>query len=458
MIYSPPGKNYAFAGERIVIRYSAKTGPFTVGETATGSDPYGSDGARVRIDSDSDPSGDSGVIEARSLLGQLLATPLPLLTGLTSGATAIVDSVSAHVGGRIGASGSPLVSGSTPDAGYDLLDLFDYDLGRGVQWTLSLRLTHNAPLGGPFLVGETITGGTSGTTATVDVAGYLEMLVVSVVGIGFSIDEIITGGTSGAMATLTGAGALDYQTFIDFTPSLEGPPMSANIVGIHGLRVPLQIFAQAGFGADAVVIQQDTSADFVTPTTLATISNFLPSGGGSWGHPFEYANLFTALSPYVSEPYVRVRFRSIFRCAFSVGNLWLGLGIDTVADEGWNFAGGFDWTDIDRSIRSTREDGGRNIVVKPPLRRFSGTGILDEASWHLFADAKRGALRSYIDSPAHPWLICLDPDDMMRAEIGRHAFSGLWELDAAALTDRNVFAPSGSAFVPNIALDLMEWR
>lgn len=57
---------------------------------------------------------------------------------------------------------------------------------------------------GPFTVGETITGGTSATTAVVvsDVPGSNYMTVDTVVGSGFVVGETITGGTSTETATV----------------------------------------------------------------------------------------------------------------------------------------------------------------------------------------------------------------------------------------------------------------
>lgn len=75
-----------------------------------------------------------------------------------------------------------------------------YDLG--FRAIASSRITHGTVTGGPFEVGETITGGTSSKTAVVvEVkSGYL---IVNAVSGAFNASETITGGTSSATATTT---------------------------------------------------------------------------------------------------------------------------------------------------------------------------------------------------------------------------------------------------------------
>jgi len=64
------------------------------------------------------------------------------------------------------------------------------------------RVNHGTVTGGPFQVGETITGGTSAATAKVDVvgSGFLEVSTISGT---FQAAETITGGTSSASAAIT---------------------------------------------------------------------------------------------------------------------------------------------------------------------------------------------------------------------------------------------------------------
>jgi len=67
----------------------------------------------------------------------------------------------------------------------------------------STKIAHGAVTGGPFQVGETITGGTSSATGKVAyvAASYVE--IVSLSGT-FQAGETITGGTSGATAAVSG--------------------------------------------------------------------------------------------------------------------------------------------------------------------------------------------------------------------------------------------------------------
>jgi len=68
--------------------------------------------------------------------------------------------------------------------------------------TSELNILHGTVTSGPFQAGETITGGTSGATAVVDVVGDGFLDASSVSGT-FEVAETITGGTSGASAAVT---------------------------------------------------------------------------------------------------------------------------------------------------------------------------------------------------------------------------------------------------------------
>jgi hypothetical protein len=87
------------------------------------------------------------------------------------------------------------------------------DLVRGAVMglvTSELRIDHGTVTGGPFQADETITGGTSAATATVDVVGD-GFLDVSAVSGTFQDDETIQGGTSSASATVTSTVAEQYK-------------------------------------------------------------------------------------------------------------------------------------------------------------------------------------------------------------------------------------------------------
>lgn len=75
-----------------------------------------------------------------------------------------------------------------------------YDLG--LRAIASKRMTHGTVSGGPFQVGETVTGGTSSATAVV-VEVLSGALVLNTVAGTFQAAETITGGTSSATAAVT---------------------------------------------------------------------------------------------------------------------------------------------------------------------------------------------------------------------------------------------------------------
>jgi len=77
---------------------------------------------------------------------------------------------------------------------------------------LNAALWHDVAVGGPFTVGETVTGGSSGASATVSMVSAGRVLLGTVTGGPFTIGETITGGTSGATATVTAKSSLDNQS------------------------------------------------------------------------------------------------------------------------------------------------------------------------------------------------------------------------------------------------------
>lgn len=74
-----------------------------------------------------------------------------------------------------------------------------YDLGK--RKVGLYRVLHGAVTGGPFTVGETVTGGTSAATGVVVFVGSDHLLFKSVTGGPFTSGETLTGGTSTATAT-----------------------------------------------------------------------------------------------------------------------------------------------------------------------------------------------------------------------------------------------------------------
>jgi hypothetical protein len=92
------------------------------------------------------------------------------------------------------------------------------------------KLTHGSVTGGPFTVGETISGGTSSATATVKEVGD-GFLLVWLQSDMFTDSETLTGGTSGATASYTSMSALPFEvgeTVTGATSSSTGTVTSAN--------------------------------------------------------------------------------------------------------------------------------------------------------------------------------------------------------------------------------------
>lgn len=72
---------------------------------------------------------------------------------------------------------------------------------RTIRVASTIQLAYSGLAGGPFSVGETVTGGTSGSTAQV-VADSGTVLTIVLASAAFTLTETLTGGTSGATATL----------------------------------------------------------------------------------------------------------------------------------------------------------------------------------------------------------------------------------------------------------------
>lgn len=82
-------------------------------------------------------------------------------------------------------------------------------------------IAHGTVTGGPFTVGETITGGTSGATAVVRKVGPGDVLEVDTIVGTFSASETLTGGTSSATASYT---SQTDAKLITSSPLKDAPP------------------------------------------------------------------------------------------------------------------------------------------------------------------------------------------------------------------------------------------
>jgi len=92
----------------------------------------------------------------------------------------------------------------TPDSTYTVSLSYFY---RPTSLTQSLYLLSLSTVSGTFVVGETITGGTSGQSSTISVVESATSLTVGIPSQNYTVGETITGGTSGATAVITAVGA-----------------------------------------------------------------------------------------------------------------------------------------------------------------------------------------------------------------------------------------------------------
>ena len=92
----------------------------------------------------------------------------------------------------------------TPDATYTVSLSYFY---RPLSLTASEYLLTLNNVSGTFVVGETITGGTSGQSSSISVVQSATSLTVGIPSQNYTVGETITGGTSGATGVITVVGA-----------------------------------------------------------------------------------------------------------------------------------------------------------------------------------------------------------------------------------------------------------
>ncbi len=119
--------------------------------------------------------------------GGILTSDSSSITGITQGNPAVVSATTAGISDRVFVSG---VSGMTQ------INNREFEVSTVASNAIS-------SVSGTFVVGETITGGTSGNTGVVLTVTSNNISIYSATG-GF-VSETITGGTSSATATITGA-------------------------------------------------------------------------------------------------------------------------------------------------------------------------------------------------------------------------------------------------------------
>ncbi|HUW16293.1 MAG TPA: IPT/TIG domain-containing protein [Actinomycetes bacterium] len=122
------------------------------------------------------------------------------------------------------------------------------------------KLLHGTVSGGPFTVGETITGATSAVTATIKEVGAGFLLVDAVSG-EFTASETLNGAASSASASFTSIGDLPFQVGEVVTGASSGS------TGTLATLAPLKLVAPSAAFSDGEQITGGTSG---ARATLAT--------------------------------------------------------------------------------------------------------------------------------------------------------------------------------------------
>ena len=170
---------------------------------------------------------------------------LSVLTGVTSGATAVISGDGTNEGLFVREVIGTFVEGE------------EVEDDTGTRSTLDHVLQHGTVTTGPFQIGETVTGGTSGAGGVIThlgLGGAGEQLVKvdTVAGGPFVNGEVITGGTSDASATLSSAPAGVHGGLADKTVRAQ---FFFQAAGPSGKGVPITGFATmiAGSGFKGTV-------------------------------------------------------------------------------------------------------------------------------------------------------------------------------------------------------------
>ncbi len=116
------------------------------------------------------------------------------------------------------------------------------------------QLNHGSVTGGPYQVGETITGGTSGETAVVKEVGSGYLLIAAQSGT-FTASETLTGGTSGATASYTDIDGLPFQVSETVTGATSAA--TATVKNLYPLKADTVV---GTFTADEEITGSTSSA------------------------------------------------------------------------------------------------------------------------------------------------------------------------------------------------------
>ena len=311
-----------------------------------------------------------------------------------------------------------------------------------------------------FVTGMTVAGEVSGAAATVSTAesyqrGRAEIVAAQTTGLaaGYYAHALQTYDLSDAAKFTVNTSA---RIVFDTTTGAALP--TPRFVLLSGFRTTYDYRLNNTPLTTIVVEQADDAAFTLNIEALAASTD----GPGAFGQ----SNLYIPLTyPGSPRQFLRLRLISSSFVTVGIGNLWIGSGIDSEIDEGWNFTDGFEATNIDRGRYAETEGGAISRVHRAPIRRYDVMARINRRSWDKFADAVEGRMSrddfdgSVIDDPSHPWAVCLDPDNKTRLVTGRHIFSGLFRLDGnVSVRDTGARDSTGVFFLPDIPLNLREWR
>lgn len=352
---------------------------------------------------------------------------------------------------------------------------------------LTIQYTQTA---GAFTNGTTIEGTTSGAKAAIlrnnGTSGV--MRVLSIFGT-FQVGENIFEGANTADADVLSAHADSRSEYIGdapdtgyvaqsiqnyntggvavWTPStgvdknltfdMQTAPASVlpNFVAINNFSVADYDYAADTTTLTAVIVEKATAPG--GPWTIVASLSMAASNPDFGPKVFGYPNLFIDLGGTVSTRYIRVVLRaSGAGSPVTIGSVWIGNGINSVDDEGWNYEKNFRLIQMDRDRITERESGERSENPRTSLLRFVGNMGFNEKSWHIFKDGAVGRFTNEIDDKTNPWLICFDPGNKTHKSTGQHDLVRMFKRNGNPdFRDRGVHK-DGLFFLPKGSLDYIE--
>ena len=205
-----------------------------------------------------------------------------------------------------------------------------------------------------------------------------------------------------------------------------------------------------------VEMNTDSGYDSGSVTTLAQIQQSTPTptyGAKAFGQ----AQIFANFSEAMTDRYIRIRLVTSSSTALvTIGNVWIGEGIDSVAD-GWNLDTRPEFGVVNRNRYTNLETGGQSGLQRKSIRTARGRIPASKQAYHLFMDMVEGRLSHLVDDPINPLAIAFDPDNDLRTATGQHFFAGLWRFQGNP-APRAIGAIDTEKFIPAIPFNVREHR